>query len=89
MSLLLEAAGGRQIYRIHEEGWIQLLPEHDPSSVLDKSLACYMLLLPRTAERRKQVEVFLQAGNDPRPVSLRLTRSQRLVRRLRAWFQFG
>ena len=89
MSLLLQAADGRQIYLIHEEGWIELLPENDPSSVLDKGLACYMLLLPRTPERRRQVEVFLKAGNDPRPVSLRLTRTQRLIRRLRDWFQFG
>jgi FkbM family methyltransferase len=85
ISMLREAAGDRDIYRIHHQGWIQPLPKADPASVLEEGFVSYLLLLPSTAERRAQVQKFLKPDADPRPVSLRLSRIQRLRQRLTAW----
>jgi FkbM family methyltransferase len=85
IAMLVEAAGGRDIYRIHHQGWIQALPKDDPASVLEEGFVSYLLLLPPTAERRAQVQQFMDPAKDPRPVSLRLSRVQRLRKRLVAW----
>lgn len=85
IAILREAAGERDIYRIHHQGWIQPLPKNDPASVLEEGFVSYLLLLPATEERRAQVAKFLHADNDTRPVSLRLSRLQRLRQRLSAW----
>jgi FkbM family methyltransferase len=85
IAMLIEAAGGRDIYRIHHQGWIQILPKENPESVLEAGFVSYLLLLPPTAARRAQVQKFFEPDADPRPVSLRLSRAQRLRQRLRAW----
>jgi FkbM family methyltransferase len=85
IAMLRAAAGARDIYRIHHEGWLQALPKDDPASALEAGLVSYLLLLPPTAERRAQIEKFQTRALDSRPVSLRLTRLQRLRKRLRSW----
>jgi FkbM family methyltransferase len=85
IAMLIAAAQGRDVYRIHNQGWLQPLPLAAPESVLEDGFVSYLLLLPPTAERRAQVEKFLQHASDPRPVSLRLSRLQRLRRRMKSW----
>jgi FkbM family methyltransferase len=84
ITLLQEAAVGRDIYRIHHTGHIQPLPKDNPASVLEKGFVSYMLLLPPSAERQRQVAKFLSADpdRDVRPISPQLSRRNRLVSRL-------
>lgn len=81
---LTEAACGRDIYRIHHTGHLQLLPKDDPGSVLEPDFVSYLLLLPPTAERRAQVSRFLGEAKNNRPLSLQLSRTHRLTSRLKS-----
>ena len=89
VALLNEAAGGRDIYRIHHTGHLQLLPINDPGSVLEPDFVSYLLLLPATAERRAQVSRFLAESKGDKPLSPQLSRSHRLRSRLRSWLKGG
>jgi hypothetical protein len=83
--LLREAADGRDVYRIHTDGWVQPMSAADPSAVLEPGAVCYLLLLPPTEARRRQIAPFLTRSQDPRPLSLRRSRFKRLQVRLRDW----
>jgi FkbM family methyltransferase len=89
VALLSEAAEGRDIYRIHHSGHLQLLPKNDPGSVLEPDFVSYLLLLPPTAERRAQVSRFLAEGRRDRPLSPQLSRVRRLGARLKSWLGAG
>jgi FkbM family methyltransferase len=86
---LNEAAGGRDIYRIHHTGHLQLLPKNDPGSVLEPDFVSYLLLLPPTAERRAQVSRFLGEARSDKPLSLQLSRTHRLAHRLKSLLRGG
>jgi FkbM family methyltransferase len=87
LEILRAAAGQREVYLIHQEGWIERLRWENAAAVLDVNFARYLLLLPPTAERRAQIQPFVERDrSDTRPISLRLSRGQRLRRRLIDWF---
>jgi FkbM family methyltransferase len=89
MALLREAAEGRDIYRIHNNGHLQRLPKDDPESVLEAGFVSYLLLLPATAERQRQIARFLAEQKGDKPISPQLSRRHRLQNRMKAWLKGG
>lgn len=84
MTLLQEAAGGRDVYVIHRNGRIQKLDTD--GAMLDPGFLSYLLLLPRNERRRRQVARFLGSDRSKPPISPQLSRRYRWARRIKAAF---
>jgi FkbM family methyltransferase len=85
-ALLKAAADGRDIYMIHRNGRIELLPQGGETATLDPGFLSYVLLLPRTETRRRQVARFLGSDRSKPPISPQLSRRYRWARRIKAAF---
>jgi FkbM family methyltransferase len=83
-SLLTAAAAGRDIYVIHRNGRIELLAKGAERAMLDPGFLSYVLLLPRSERRRRQMAPFLGDGRSRPPVSPQLSRRHRWARRIKA-----